>query len=141
MLLDTPSRNLALMTMSGRARQALEAAVRLNPDGARQLYAILLTAPVAVKRKPADPFGPLGMMVVEAGPKRPGRLTLGVVIRPALQANLHPQARLFRLEWLDERITKSALAQAIEACLREDGEQLPVLSGRWHRIRPKGVDP
>ena len=125
------------MTMSEPARQALEAAVRLNPDGARQLYAILRTAPAAVKRKPTDPFGPLAMMVVEAGPKRPSRTVLGVVSRPALPVNLHPRARLFRQEWMDERITKSALAEAIEACLLQDGQPIPDISGRWQRIRPE----
>jgi|GEM_PF-6558420 len=124
--------------MSGPARQALEAAVRLNPDGARQLYAILRTAPAAVKRKPTDRFGPLAMMVVEAGPRHAVRSTLGVASRPALPANLHPQAGLFRQEWLDHRISKSALAEAIEACLRRDGQTVPAVSGRWHRIRPKG---
>jgi hypothetical protein len=127
--------------MSEQARQALEAAVRLNPDGARQLYANLRTAPAAVKRKPTDPFGPMAMMVVEAGPKRPSRTVLGVVSRPALPVNLHPQARLFRQEWLDERISKSALAEAIEACLRQDGQPVPAVSGRWHQIRPKGAGP
>jgi len=127
--------------MSGPARQALEAAVRLNPDGARQLYAILRTAPAAVKRKPADRFGPLAMMVVEAAAPRSAGSTLGVVGRPALPATLHPQARLFRQEWLDDRISKSALAEAIEACLRRDGQTVPAVSGRWHRIRPKGSGP
>jgi hypothetical protein len=126
------------MTMSGPARQALEAAVRLNPDGARQLYAILRTAPAAVKRKPIDRFGPLAMMVVEAGPRHSVRSTLGVVRRPVLPANVHPQARVFRQEWLDERISKSALAEAIEACLRQDGQPVPDVTGRWHRIRPMG---
>lgn len=125
--------------MSEQARQALAAAVRLNPDGARQLYAVLRTAPTAVKRKPTDPFGPLAMMVVEAGPKRPSRTVLGVVRRPALPVNLHPQARLFRQEWLDDRITKSALAEAIESCLRKDRQPVPDISGRWQRIRPKGA--
>jgi hypothetical protein len=129
------------MTMSGPAREALEAAVRLNPDGARQLYAILRTAPEAVKRKPTDPFGPLAMMVVKAGPQRSPRSILGVVRRPALPAHLHPQARLFRQEWLDERISKSALAEAIEAYLRQDGQPVPAASGRWHQIRPKGAGP
>jgi hypothetical protein len=127
--------------MSEHARQALEAAVRLNPDGARQLYAILRTAPTVVKRKPSDPFGPLAMMVVEAGPRRPARSTLGVVSRPALPAHLQPQARLFQQEWLDERISKSALAEAIEACLRQNGQSVPAVSGRWHQIRPKGAGP
>jgi hypothetical protein len=127
--------------MSEQARQAIEAAVRLNPDGARQLYAIFRTAPAAVKRKPTDPFGPLAMMVVEAGPRRSARSMLGVVSRPALPAHLFPQARLFRQEWLDERISKSALAETIEACLRQDGQPVPAVSGRWHQIRPKGADP
>jgi hypothetical protein len=85
------------MAMSEQARRALAASVRLNPDGARQLYAILRTAPAAVKRKPTDPFGPLAMM---------------------------------------ERISRSALAEAIEACLRQNGQPVPTVSGRWHRIRP-----
>src|SRR6266852_5658579 len=127
--------------MSEQARQAIEAAVRLNPDGARQLYAILRTAPAAVKRKPTDPFGPLAMMVVEAGLRRSAHSMLGVVSRPALPAHLHPQARLFRQEWLDDRISKSALAETIEACLRQDGQPVPAVSGRWHQIRPKGADP
>jgi hypothetical protein len=124
------------MGMSEQARQALKAAVRLNPDGARQLYAILRTAPAAVKRKPTDPFGPLAMMVVETGPERSARSTLGAVSRPGLPVNLHPQARLFQQEWLDDRISKSALAEAIEACLRQNGQPIPAVSGRWHRIRP-----
>jgi hypothetical protein len=129
------------MAMSEQARQALEAAVRLNPDGARQLYAILRTAPTAVKRKPEDPFGPLAMMVVETGPRRSAPSTLGVVSRPVLPADLHPQARHFRREWLEGRITKAALAEAIEACLHQDGQPVPEVSGRWHRIRPKGTGP
>jgi hypothetical protein len=125
------------MTISGSARQALEAAVRLNPDGARELYAILRTAPDAVKRKPDDRFGPLAMMVLEAGPRESARSTLGIVRRPALPAKLHPQARRFQRDWLEERISKAALAEAIEACLHRDGQPVPEVSGRWHRIRPK----
>ena len=127
--------------MSEPARQALEAAVRLNPDGACQLYAILRTDPAAVKRKLTDAFGPLAMMVLEAGPQRAARSMLGVVSRPALPTNLHPQARLFRQEWLDGRINKAALAEAIEACLRQDGQPVPAVSGRWQQIRPKGAGP
>jgi hypothetical protein len=127
--------------MSEQARRALEAAVRLNPDGARQLYAILRTAPAAVKRKPADPFGPLALMVVETGPGQSARSSVGVVIRPALPADLHPQARLFRQEWMEKRMSKTALAEAIEACLHRDGQPVPEVSGRWHRIRPKGTGP
>jgi len=129
------------MTMSEQARQALEAAVRLNPDGARELYAILRTAPAAVKRKPTDPFGPLAMMVVEAGPQRASRSTLGVASRPALPVKLHPLARLFRQEWLDQRISKAALADAIEACLRQDAQTVPAVSGRWQQIRPRRAGP
>jgi hypothetical protein len=129
------------MAMSEQARQALEAAVRLNPDGARLLYAILRTAPTAVKRKPTDPFGPLALMVVETGPRRSARSALGVVSRPALPADLHPQARRFRREWLEKRITKAALAEEIEAFLQRDGERVPEVAGPWHRIRPKGTGP
>jgi hypothetical protein len=129
------------MTLSGPARQALEAAVRLNPDGARELYAVLRTAPAAVKRKPDDRFGPLAMMVLEAGPRHSARSTLGIVRRPALPAELHPQARRFQREWLEERITKAALAEAIEVCLQRDGQPVPEIFGRWHRIRPKSAGP
>jgi hypothetical protein len=85
---------------------------------------------------PTDPFGPLAMMVVDTDPERSARSTLGTVSRPGLPVNLHPQARLFQQEWLDERISKSALAEAIEACLRQSGQPVPAVSGRWHRIRP-----
>jgi hypothetical protein len=129
------------MTMSGAAREALEAAVRLNPDGARELYAILRTAPAAVKRKPDDQFGPLAMMVLEAGPRQSARSTLGIVARPALPTELHPQARRFQREWLAQRISKTGLAEAIEACLQRDGQPVPDVSGRWHRIRPKASGP
>src|ERR1700693_1024306 len=139
MLLDGLSHQSLFVAMSERARQALEAAIRLNPDGARQLYAILRTAPAAGKRKPTDSFGPLAMMVVEAGPRQSARSMLGVVSRPALPAHLHPQARLFRQEWLDQRISKPALAEAIEACLRQNGEPVPAVAGRWHQVRPKGA--
>jgi hypothetical protein len=129
------------MAMSDQALQALEAAVRLNPDGARQLYAVLRTATTAVKRKPTDPFGPLAMMVVETGPRRSARSALGVLSRPALPPDLHPQARRFRREWLKKQITKAALAEAIETCLHRDGQPVPEVAGPWHRIRQKGSGP
>ncbi len=124
------------VAMSDRAQQAVEAAVRLNPAGAQLLYAILRTAPAAVKRKPEDKFGPLGLMVVEARPPVQASFRFKGWVRPALPAKLHQQAAAFRREWLGYRFTKAELADSIEECLRQHGEPVPLVSGSWRVIRP-----
>lgn len=119
--------------MSDPARRALVAAVRLNPDAALRLRAILRTASEAVKYKPEDPLGPLGMLVVgaEEGPIVPRRFRS--LKRPALPRHLRTDAMLFRDEWLARRFSKHELAEDIEACLRALGENLPAVEAPWRQ--------
>ena len=124
--------------MSDRARRALDAAVRLNPAGAGQLFAILRTAPAAVKRKPSDKFGPLGMMVRDAGDAIESSPLARTWVRPRIPETLRREAGAFRREWLAERFTKTELANAIEACLSQAGERVPGVTGSCHVIGPRG---
>lgn len=128
------------MAMSPPARGALAAAVRLNPDAALLLRAILLTWPGAVKYKREDAFGPLGMLVV--GDQRASTLPRRFrgYQRPYLPERFHKDAVQFREEWLARLFTKADLAAAIEACLRVAGEDLPPVQLPWRNLTPPGGD-
>jgi hypothetical protein len=129
------------MAMSRPARRALEAAIRLNPDAALLLRAILLTSPDSVKYKPEDAFGPLGMLVVsdQRAPTLPRRFR--GYQRPCLPRRLHKDAVQFREEWLARVLSKAELAAAIEACLRASGEDLPPVQLPWRNLIPPAGDP
>ncbi len=118
--------------MSEKARQALRAAVALNPDGARLLRAILRTAPEAVKHKPQDRFGPLAMMVAESRPVSSPPPSLRDFVKPMLPGELWAGAELFQREWIAGSFNKDDLANHIEACLHELGEPIPDVSGSWN---------
>ncbi|HEX6349876.1 MAG TPA: hypothetical protein VF160_10870 [Candidatus Dormibacteraeota bacterium] len=125
------------MPLSDSARRVLETAVGLNPDGARQLVAILRTAPAAVKYKPQDRFGPLGIMVGESGVANAAR----GFSRPQLPLEHHGAAERFRREWLAKGFTKAELADALESCLRALGEQSAPHTGSWLAFRRDPIAP
>lgn len=127
------------MPLSDPARQVLEAAVGSNPDGARQLLAILRTAPAAVRYKPQDRLGPLGMMVSESGAASAPR-GLG---RPTLPPEHRAAAEAFQQEWLAKGFSKAELADELERCLVRLGEALPSFDGPWQVVgrSPDGPDP
>jgi hypothetical protein len=112
------ARYSCLVPFSPSARHAVEVAVRLNPDGARSILAILRTAPAAVKYKPQDRFGPLGMMVIAGGQPDRSPVPAGGFYRPSLPPEFHGQAETFQREWLARSFTKAELADALEQCLR-----------------------
>ena len=115
------------MPMSDAARQVLAAAVGLNPDGARRLLAILRTAPAAVRYKPQDRFGPLGMMVGESGPAG--------FDRPGLPREHHAAVEAFQREWVAKGFSKADLADELENRLRTLGEPVPPHHGPWQAVR------
>lgn len=123
-----------LVPLSDSAREVLEAAVRLNPDGARALLASLLTAPSIVQRIPQDRFGPLAHMVVPEKRPAAGPMARRRLNRPMLPVELHAQAEEFQGEWLAGNITKAELAAAVVECLRQAGEEIPAHSGGWSRV-------
>jgi hypothetical protein len=125
--------------MSTLARQALEKAVSLNADGARSLLAILRTVPAAVKYKPADRFGPLGMMVTASARIQPSAGPPGFT-RPALPPRLHRAAERFQREWIARGFTKAELADELERCLRRLGEEVPSHDGAWRALRQSPAD-
>jgi hypothetical protein len=116
--------------LSDSARQVLEAAVGLNPDGARQLLAILRTAPAAVKYKPQDRFGPLGMMVNESG----GADATPGFGRPGLPQEHHAAAETFQQEWLAKSFSKVELANELEKLLKTLGEPVLPYQGPWQTV-------
>lgn len=126
------------MPLSKCAWEAVQMAAQLNPDGARALVAILRTAPRVVRHKPPDRFGPLGMMVSDRE-QSPGARAEGFpnFQRPSLPAKFHQRAEEFHKEWIARRFTKAELANALEDCLRQLGEELPTRSGGWLSIRPE----
>ena len=104
------------MPPPAEAGRALEVAVRVNTLGAEHLLAILLTAPAAVKRKPADRLGPLGMMVRAGGTDHGPTIEAGLA-RPTLPSLHLAGAEILRQEWLAGRLTLAELADAVERCL------------------------
>jgi hypothetical protein len=130
--------------LSQSAREALEAAIQLNPDGARALLTSLRVAPSAVRYIDRDRFGPLAHMVVDA--ERPGLPPTARrrFKRPALPVELHGRAETFQQEWLARSFTKAELADAVEQCLRQAGEEVPTYSGGWRAVAggpDSGTDP
>ena len=125
------------MPLSDPGRRALRAAVRLNPAAAKLLLSVIRTAPVTMKYKAGDRFGPLGIMVVESGPSFQAPLRLRTFLRPVLPGEFHRDAESFQREWLAKEFTKEELGNEIEACLRECGEGIPDTGGSWRVIRPK----
>lgn len=111
------------------ARQALEKAIGVNADGARLLLAILRAAPDAVKYKPEDRFGPLGMMVTESARIQPSTAPPRFA-RPALAPRFHRAAERFR-EWISREFTK---ADELERYLRQLGEEVPSPDGGWRTL-------
>jgi len=105
--------------ISDEALQALKAATRWNPYGARALLSILKEHPGWVKYK-RDEFGPL-TLILKAVPHRrmvvPG---VEMTYRPGVFPEaLIPACGQFGAEWRNRRFTKAELAQAIELILRE----------------------
>jgi hypothetical protein len=119
--------------MSSQALQALAAAVRLNPAGAELLLNILRSAPRLVRYKPADRYGPLGIM-------------LSASIRGRLErergqervSKLLAACASFRREWLDRGFSKAELAVALEFLLEKDGHPVPAQGGTWTVFRAPG---
>lgn len=109
------------MPLSEPSRRALEAAVRLNPTAALQLASILVTAPRAIKYKPDDQIGPLGLLVRPAGAPAAASPTLSGLVRPVLPVELKEAAEVFRREWITRRFSKAELAHAIRRCLEDMG--------------------
>lgn len=58
------------MPLSREARALVHTAVRLSPGGAQLLFSALVASPRAVKYKPDDRLGPLGIIL---GPSDSGR--------------------------------------------------------------------
>jgi hypothetical protein len=113
----------------------------MNPEGARELLAILRTAPAAVKYKPEDTFGPLGMMVTETGPPAQNPSQRGLS-RPGLPPQLHGAAEAFQKEWLGRGFTKAELADELERCLNQLGEEaLPEERAAWQTIGREADQP
>jgi hypothetical protein len=96
------------MPLSCTAANAVRAVAGHNPDGARLLLDICRTAPEAVKRKPGDRYGPLGLAL--AG-------------QPPLARAQQRVCRLFNKQWLAEQFTVAELADALEAALAEVAER------------------
>lgn len=130
------------MPLSDLARQVLETAVGLNPDGARQLLAILRTAPAAVRYKPQDTYGPLGMLVKESGSTVRSHALRGFS-RPGLPPGNRPAAEAFQREWLARGFSKAELADELERCLNKLGEPVLPQGGPWQTIGSdiEGPDP
>jgi hypothetical protein len=79
---------------------ALLQAALLNPDGAKILVTILRTAPDAVKIKPDDRLGPLGMMITEAARASGTVAGLPPSTRPPLPPTLYRAAERLQREWI-----------------------------------------
>lgn len=109
------------MPLSEQSRRALEGAIRLNPAGALQLASILVTAPRAVKYKPKDRIGPLGILVRPGGPAAEASATFTGLVRPFLPGTLKEDAEAFQREWIMRRFSKAELAHEIKLCLEGMG--------------------
>jgi len=125
------------MPLSDGARRALRTAVQLNPAAAKLLLSVIRTAPASMKYKADDRFGPLGLMIREAGPSVPAPFRLRGFIRPVLPREFHRDAECFRLEWLAQDFSKAELGTEIEMYLNQCGEDIPDTGGGWRAIRPK----
>lgn len=92
--------------------------MRLNPGGGQLLLSALVASPRAVKYKPDDRLGPLGIILgsPDSGPK-----VAGSSARPRLPAGLVGAADAFATEWIQHRFTKAELAQGIEEALLQLG--------------------
>lgn len=123
------------MPLSQPARAALQAAVRLNPGGAKLLLLALRAAPRAVMHKSGDRLGPLGLML---GPPDSVFNGPSALARPPLPAELASAADAFVEEWLQKRFSKAELASEIERCLVELG--IPTgMDKTWQRSGWKTV--
>ena len=120
------------MPMSATALEALAAAVRMNSAGAVLLLNVLRTAPAAVRYKPADRYGPLGMMLSPSIRRRLEERAADEGTRRLLEA-----CAAFRREWLDREFSKAELAAALELLLEHYGVSLPAPGGAWTTIRPQ----
>lgn len=130
------------MPFSDPALRVLEAAVGPNPEGARQLLAILRTASAAVKHKPQDRFGPLGMTVSESGGAVRSHALRGFS-RPGLPPEHHAAAETFHREWLAKAFSKAELANELERCLNKLGQPVSPHEGSWQAVasNPERTDP
>jgi hypothetical protein len=110
----------------------VRAATAHNPDGAQLLLDICRTAPEAVKRKPGDRYGPLGMMLTGQPPLPGGQSRMCVI---------------FNKQWLAGDFTVAELGDAIEAALEEVSKRRSdprrqVREGFWWSLggRPRSGD-
>lgn len=106
------------MPLSRESSALVRAAVHLNPDGGQLLLSVLVASPRAVKYKPDDRLGPLGIMLA---PPDSGRNVGSPSARPRLPAGLVGAADAFVTEWIQHRFTKAELAQEIEEALLQLG--------------------
>lgn len=97
----------------------MRAAVTWNPNGARDLLAILREYPAWVKYKD-DPFGPLHILLHPGSHRRQIIKEISVPVKPAsfLDDKLVDCAA-FGAEWRQRKFSKGELAKAIEAILIE----------------------
>jgi hypothetical protein len=119
------------MPLSCAAGGAVRAVTAHNPEGARLLMNICRTAPEAVKRKPGDRYGPLGLALI--GQPQPPRAHLRL-------------CRLFNKQWLAGAFTVAELADALEAALAEVSDRLAdprrhVREGLWFSLAGRSRTP
>jgi hypothetical protein len=118
------------MPMSAKAMEGLAGAVRLNSTGAVLLLNILRTAPAAVRYKPDDRYGPLGLMLSPSTRRHLERGAADEGTRRLLEA-----CAAFRQEWLDREFSKAELAAVLELLLERNGVSVPAPGGAWTIIR------
>lgn len=116
------------MGMAADAREGLRAAVQHDPEAARRLLDLLLTAPQAVRRKPGDRYGLLALM-------------LGC--RPRLLPADLARCQIFHRRWMAREFETHDIAAELFTALREIGEApttehiLAVAGGTWRVVRPR----
>jgi hypothetical protein len=75
------------------------------------------------------------MMVTESARIQPPAGRPGFT-RPALPPRLHRAAERFQREWIAKEFTKAELADELERCLRQLGEEVPSHDGVWRTLGP-----
>lgn len=119
------------MTMSDEARRGLLIAVRRDPRMARDFLGILREHPNWVQYKPADPYGPLSLMLSGHARRDVAPGVTIIVATPPLSNQEQTACAAWNAEWLRGDFTKAELADAIATILsdlqsspKEDGEPI-----------------